>query len=980
VADQFYQLPDGRVVKALPQGGYQVVSGGGAVPVTGGNPKLPGELTTQSLDITGKSISNKKDAATLPFDVRKARADAETAEINAKNAQDQYNAQHPPVSTSGLYGADYLKTLSPADQATIRALDEGRLAFPMNAGMRSPFWQEKLSQVAQYDPTFDATNFNARAKARANAISGKLGQSNNALNTALGHLQTLSDQIDGTASHGGFPFATTVNAVENAYSRGRGDPGITNFNDTATKLADELEAVYRNGGGAEQGVVRQLRNLDPNMSRDQKVGVIHNAMDLLASKMAANLSQYNFGMSGKPEWEMLDPHAREIFEKNAPDIRDKYFAVAPGQSGGNPNGGGSGGTPNNPAGGPPIVRPPDFSGMVGGPAQNLATMDPNSPAGVFKQTYRNQYDPVMASTMSALIRKGVPYDTAATYAQSHGFNPPSQSDYAAAVAFAKNHHGATNVEASKSVPTTFGERLSSSPAAAFVAGAGSGAAAGLADVAGRTIAGPAWDANRQALAATNPGSDLAGNVAGGVAGLYGAGVGADALRLAPRARMLLGASKANTLGKFAPLATDVGYGATYGASESPDNPLGGAVGGALTAGPAGMAGRGGMRMAGRMIAPTGGNLAPLYQANPDFRPTIGQRLSASDSRFLRGLGMGEQAAESIPFTGGIQTSARTAATDQMQRGAFNQALGEVGKELPNGITKGPEAHAFMQRTFNKTYDDARSNMQFVADPQYAQDVGSWQNSRSAMALSDDQVNHVQSVIGKALKGRVQGNMMDGANYKSAASDLADVARRWSSNPSTAAQGAYLRDFVSIMDDAAKRASPPEAGQLLDAADRGYAKSVIIENAGKSAGGEPTEFSGKNLLRSVQNSDPSVRDRAFLRGQALMQDYATAASKLSPSLADSGTPQRLAWMKLGGTGEAAALGGLAAMGHPAALAPWALDTIANLPGVRSAVGAAMAPRGNSLVGNTANMLGRGLYNRANTVGMFGAPLALDYYGQ
>lgn len=632
-----------------------------------------------------------------------------------------------------------------------------------------------------------------------------------------------------------------------------------------------------------------------------------------------------------------------------PKVIQKYamqFLGAP-AAGGTPPTISGGGTPPPSVGGNggnPPTGPADYSGMVGGPSASVATMDPNSPAGAFAQTYRNEYDPVMANTLSTFIKKGVPFDTAARFAQSHGFNPPSLADYAAAVAFAKSHRGATNVEATRSVPTTLGERLASSPASALLAGAATGATAGLSDVAGRAVVGPDWDANRAALAATNPGSDLAGNVLGGAVGAYGAGAAADAAQLGARARMLLGAKGASAIGKAAPVLGDMAYGATYGASENPGDPLTGAATGAVTGGIAGAGGRAAARTLGSIVAPSGGNLAPIYQANPSFRPTVGQALSASDSRVARALGLGEQAAESIPALGGIQTSARTAATDQMQRGAFNMALGDIGKQLPENIDKGTQAHAFLQKSFNEAYDNARSGMQFVADPQYAQDLGAWQRSPDALALSADQTSHVQNVIASALKGRVKGGTtMDGANYKAAASDLSAIARKWAGNQSTAGQAAYLRDFVSIMDDAAKRASPPEAAQALENANRGYAKAVVIENAAKSAGGEPAEFSGKQLLKAVQGSDSSVRDRAFLRGQGLMQDYATAASKLSPSLADSGTPQRLAWMKGLGGGEAALLGGAAAMGHPLALAPWAINTLGNLPGVRNAVGAAMAPR-------------------------------------
>jgi hypothetical protein len=64
--------------------------------------------------------------------------------------------------------------------------------------------------------------------------------------------------------------------------------------------------------------------------------------------------------------------------------------------------------------------------------------------------------------------------------------------------------------ANKSVPTTQMQQAMSSPVAAGIAAGLGAGTAGLDDVVGRNILGPEWDANRQALAATNRKSDLVG--------------------------------------------------------------------------------------------------------------------------------------------------------------------------------------------------------------------------------------------------------------------------------------------------------------------------------------------------------------------------------------------------------------------------------------------------------------------------------------
>lgn len=546
---QFTQ--NGVIYEEMPNGKVRVVGyaqGSGAVPLGGPDPMKP-------LDIAGKSLANQRTQqeinaanATAASTAAKAKSDAEIARINALNAQEQYNAQHPPVSTSGIYGTDYLKTLSPSDQAMVRALDEGRQAFPQGSALRSPFWQEKLSQVAQYDPNFDATNFNARAKARANVISGKIGQSNNALNTAMGHLATLKGQIDGTASHGGMlGLATTVNAIENAYLKGSGDPGVTNFKDTAAKLADELEAVYRNGGGAEQGVVRQLQSLDVNASREQKLGVIHNAMDLLASKMAANLSQYNFGMSGKPTWDMLDPHAKDILDNVAPDIRDKYFAAPSAPPGGSAGGGGA----------PPPTGP---TGGIG-PSVN---------------GYNETPDPQSAQFWSDAARQGTSYRDALAQWRGDvrarglvGVRPPPPGAYHKAAAYIRDHPDVP-YQPFQSVTRAPIDPLQQVATDAAFSGPGVGighTVNALAATFPTALAGEQGARYNAVSNALHPNYALAGDIAGTVGGAVGAGK----LVKGAAARFGLTASPAR-----AAITGDLLYGGSAGAAQNPDNPLLGA--------------------------------------------------------------------------------------------------------------------------------------------------------------------------------------------------------------------------------------------------------------------------------------------------------------------------------------------------------------------------------------------------------------------
>jgi hypothetical protein len=262
------------------------------------------------------------------------------------------NKDQPSVGASSVTGNDYLKTLDPGTGALVKALAEGRKAFPAGSALRSPYWQEMLTHVSNYDPGFDEVNYTSRAATRRDFTSGKAANNIRALNTAIGHLGHLEEQVGGTASHGFVP----LNVAENAGLRMFGDPGPTNFDATVSALAGELTAVYRGAGGAEADINRYIQQLSPNASKDQKEGTIRNIVGLLKSRLDALNDQYRQGMgTTAQQLQLLDPQAQLIVHRlggfdaaGAPQGGDKPPTAAaaplPNGSGGG-DGGDSGPTP-----------------------------------------------------------------------------------------------------------------------------------------------------------------------------------------------------------------------------------------------------------------------------------------------------------------------------------------------------------------------------------------------------------------------------------------------------------------------------------------------------------------------------------------------------------------------------------------------------------------------------------------------------------
>lgn len=209
-----------------------------------------------------------------------------------------------PVTTAGmnpqgqnsinpdLHGDDFLKTLPSTLANQVKAYAEGRQQIPQGFALKSPYFQKLMQYITTYDPSFDAVNYNARSKTRNDFTSGKSAQSINALNTVIGHLQSLSDSAD-ALNNGNYPL---LNQAENMYLSATGDPRVTQFDTTKKAVVDELTRVWRGNGGSEGDIKTWSDQINAANSPAQLHGVIGQIGDLLQSKINSLGETYQQGM------------------------------------------------------------------------------------------------------------------------------------------------------------------------------------------------------------------------------------------------------------------------------------------------------------------------------------------------------------------------------------------------------------------------------------------------------------------------------------------------------------------------------------------------------------------------------------------------------------------------------------------------------------------------------------------------------------
>ncbi len=320
------------------------------------------------------------------------------------------------------------------------------------------------------------------------------------------------------------------------------------------------------------------------------------------------------------------------------------------------------------------------------------------------------------------------------------------------------------------------------------------------------------------------------------------------------------------------------------------------------------------------------------------RPSIGQRVGGM-------VGRAEEKLQSLPLVGDAIRGTRDRARDQAERGIFNEALGQVGEQLPEAIDLGPDAHTYKQGVENRVYSQARAGMRFVPDGQFGQDLG--QIQRQVGTLTDASQARFNRIVEDSVGRRVRNNggQLTGDAYKDAHSEIGDAIRGLrKSNNGDGELADALEAMQGTLDGAARRNSPPEANALMDQADAMYARGVLIDKASNYAGGEPGRMSPSQYLRAVKNETGGVRGRQFNAGNALNQDLATSFAQLGDAVPNSGTFDRLAM--------AGGAGGLGLIEPNTAMALGGLGLL-NLPGVRNLTTGVMAPRGGPLAQGVAD---------------------------
>lgn len=202
--------------------------------------------------------------------------------------------------------------------ANLRPLLQGVLDYKIDpaksTSIRSGERKKLVEMAAALDPSYDQTQFPARAQFRKNLTSGVLSRGVISANTIIGHLGSLQESFDELNKSRMSNDIPAINAIENAFLSGTGKSAATNAKLNADAVANEMETLFRGTGGSGSltGVEEFKKNFSLNSSPEQQKGIIKKAIDLVASRVNAVDDMHNSVMGKPRDFSVLNDKSKKI--------------------------------------------------------------------------------------------------------------------------------------------------------------------------------------------------------------------------------------------------------------------------------------------------------------------------------------------------------------------------------------------------------------------------------------------------------------------------------------------------------------------------------------------------------------------------------------------------------------------------------------------------------------------------------------------
>ncbi|MCY1517246.1 hypothetical protein D9M68_519160 [compost metagenome] len=285
-------------------------------------------------------------------------------------------------------------------------------------------------------------------------------------------------------------------------------------------------------------------------------------------------------------------------------------------------------------------------------------------------------------------------------------------------------------------------------------------------------------------------------------------------------------------------------------------------------------------------------ISPRASVNPNVQTLLDEGVTPTPGQLLGGTAQRvEDKAVSIPIVGDAIRGARERGMQEFNEAALNRAVAPLGQRV---TATGRDGMQQVQRIIGDAYDDIVPRLNFRADNQFAQEIGTLQ--QMAQTLPPAQARHFETILRDQVIGRLtrQGGAT-GQNYRAIESELGRLGENYRSSAIAGERelGMAITELQSSLRDALTR-SNPQVAQELASINQAYSMLTRLQRAAGATGANEGVFTPAQFAAAVRAADGTVRKNAYARGDALMQDLSDAGrSVMNTTVPNSGTFDRAA---------------------------------------------------------------------------------------
>lgn len=240
---------------------------------------------------------------------------------NSDLPQVQTNDQGVPDPNSQ---EQFLGTLPPNIRDLVKKIANYEMDISKVTSLRGGEREQIAALVSAYDPSFDMTQYQARAAMRKSVTSGSYSNALNASNLVIQHVDAMSEAFKKLNNTRFQWYNKTANAAADMTGDEEIQKALGSFNSAADAVANELAKVFKGVGATDMQSIQEWRH---NLGSDVTPAKFNSAVetiikDLLRSRIDTIKSQYTSAMGKPSEFKFLTPHSKEILQKNGIDVSE----------------------------------------------------------------------------------------------------------------------------------------------------------------------------------------------------------------------------------------------------------------------------------------------------------------------------------------------------------------------------------------------------------------------------------------------------------------------------------------------------------------------------------------------------------------------------------------------------------------------------------------------------------------------------------